>query len=112
MKLLRVLQEKEFERVGGSKTIKSDARVISATHRNLEDMIKSGKFREDLYFRLKVFPIKIPPLSERINDIPSLVRHFVEKKSAEMNRSQVPEISSTTLERLMSYSWPGNIREL
>jgi transcriptional regulator with GAF, ATPase, and Fis domain len=112
VKLLRVLQEKEFERVGGQKTIKSNARVISATHRNLEDMIDSGKFREDLYFRLKVFPIKIPPLSERVNDIPSLVRHFVEKKSAEMNRSQVPEISPTTLERLMSYGWPGNIREL
>jgi transcriptional regulator with GAF, ATPase, and Fis domain len=110
--LLRVLQEKEIERVGGTKSIQVDIRVIAATHRNLEDMISRGAFREDLYFRLKVFPILIPPLRERGGDIPALVHHFMHKKSLEMKLGFMPTLESKALERLMAYEWPGNVREL
>ncbi|MBU3917536.1 sigma 54-interacting transcriptional regulator [bacterium] len=112
VRLLRVIQEKEFERVGGSETVKLDIRVIAATHRNMEKMIKEGTFREDLYFRLNVFPITIPPLRDRIDDIPSLLHHFVLKKSQEMKRLELPSLAPGVIDRLTSYNWPGNIREL
>jgi transcriptional regulator with GAF, ATPase, and Fis domain len=112
VRLLRVLQEKEIERVGGIEPIKIDIRVIAATHRDLEAMIRDGKFREDLYFRLKVFPIAIPPLRERRGDIPSLVQYFLQKKCREMGLADIPSVAPEGLERLMVYPWPGNVREL
>jgi transcriptional regulator with GAF, ATPase, and Fis domain len=112
VRLLRVLQEKEIERVGGTEPIKIDIRVIAATHRDLETMIREGKFREDLYFRLKVFPIIIPPLRERKGDIPSLVQYFLQKKSREIGLADIPSVAPDGLERLMTYPWPGNVREL
>jgi transcriptional regulator with GAF, ATPase, and Fis domain len=112
VRLLRVLQEKEIERVGGSETIPLDIRVIAATHRNLEQMLGEGKFREDLYFRLRVFPILIPPLRHRTEDIPALVEHFIQKKAREMKLNRFPGLAVGTLERLMRYGWPGNVREL
>ena len=110
--LLRVLQEKEIERVGGTKTINVDIRIIAATHCDLEKMIAEGKFRQDLYFRLSVFPIIIPPLRERPTDIPILVHHFIRKKTQEMGRVNIPMLIQGSLPRLMEYSWPGNVREL
>lgn len=112
VRLLRVLQEKEIERVGGTSTIKIDIRVIAATHRNLETMLTQGRFREDLYFRLRVFPITIPPLRKRITDIPALASHFIQKKSREMKLDTVPPVAADAIDRLMVYRWPGNIREL
>ncbi|MCX7965149.1 MAG: sigma 54-interacting transcriptional regulator [Syntrophorhabdaceae bacterium] len=112
VRLLRVLQEKEFERVGGTHTIKVDVRVISATNRNLEELVKKGFFREDLFFRLNVFPIYIPPLRERLEDIPALVQHFIQKKFREMALPQIPVIKKGSIDVLMSYNWPGNVREL
>ena len=112
VRLLRVLQEKEIERVGGSGPIAVDIRVIAATHRNLEKMMAGGAFREDLYFRLRVFPIPIPPLRSRMMDLPALVQHFIQKKAREMKRSPAPGLASGALERLMAYHWPGNVREL
>lgn len=112
IRLLRVLQEKEIERVGGASSIKVDIRVIAATHRNLEAMVQEGTFREDLYFRLKVFPIVISPLRERVLDIPTLVQHFLRKKTAEMGRKHIPSLASGAIERLMAHYWPGNVREL
>ena len=112
VRLLRVLQEKEIERVGGTETLSMDIRVIAATHRNLEEMIRDKKFREDLYFRLKVFPIYIPPLRERILDIPALVSHFIQKKSVEMKLGIPPSIAPGQIDKLMEYQWPGNVREL
>lgn len=112
IKLLRVLQEKEFERVGGQQTLKIDVRIIAATHRNLQKMVSQGSFREDLWFRLNVFPITIPPLRERKDDIPALVQYFITKKSRELNFHSQQEIASGTLDRLMNYNWPGNVREL
>ncbi len=112
VRLLRVLQEKEFERVGGAEPIKVDIRVIAATHRNLEAMITAGTFREDLYFRLKVFPVSIPPLRERKGDIPALIQYILHKKSQEMDIKHLPTLASGALERLMVYPWPGNVREL
>jgi len=111
VKLLRVLQEKEFERIGGTTTIKSDVRIIAATNRNLEQLLKEGKFRHDLYYRLNVFPIHIPPLRERKTDIPLLADFFVERYSKE-NHKDINRISSTAIDMLMSYHWPGNVREL
>jgi DNA-binding NtrC family response regulator len=111
IKLLRVLQEGEFERVGGETTIKSDVRVISATNRDLKKMIMEEKFREDLFYRLSVIPIHLPPLRERKEDIPILVNHFLEK-FAQKNREPVKSISDDGIELLLHYSWPGNIREL
>ncbi len=112
VRLLRVLQSKEIERVGGSNTIPVDVRIISATQRNLEDMIKTEKFREDLWFRLNVFPIVIPPLRQRKEDIPALVHHFIDRKSKEMKFHTVPTISATAIGVLKNYHWPGNVREL
>ncbi len=111
VKLLRVLQEREFERVGGSETIKVDVRVISATHRDLERLIGEGKFREDLYYRLNVFPITLPPLRDRTNDIPLLVEHFVQKY-AQSTGKFVRGADAQATAMLSSYPWPGNVREL
>jgi DNA-binding NtrC family response regulator len=110
-KLLRVLQEKEFERVGGTKTIGVDVRLIAATNRDLPSLINEGKFREDLYYRLNVVPIKIPPLRERREDIPPLVAHFLRKYSSETGK-KISEAHPDVMEMLSAYSWPGNVREL
>jgi DNA-binding NtrC family response regulator len=110
-KLLRVLQEREFERVGDSHTVKIDVRVIAATHSDLTKMVAEGAFREDLFYRLNVIPVKLPPLRERREDIPLLVQHFLQKLAAESGRSAVT-ISQDALRRLMAYHWPGNIRQL
>ncbi len=110
-KLLRVLEEKEFMRVGGTKPVKVDVRVITATNQDLEKKVKEGTFREDLYYRINVVPIYIPPLRERKEDIPLLVEHFLKKFTREV-KSTVKEISPEALEILMEYSWPGNVREL
>lgn len=110
-KLLRILQEKEFERVGGSKTLKTDIRVIAATNRDLEEEIQTGKFREDLYYRLNIFPITVPPLRERKSDILLLTDYFVEKYNR-INFKGVRRISTRAIDMLMRYHWPGNVREL
>ncbi len=110
-KLLRVLQEGEFERLGSPKTIRVDVRLIAATSRNLEIAMKQGRFREDLFYRLNVFPITIPPLRERREDIPPLVWHFVNELGRRMGR-QIESIHGTTMEAFQNYSWPGNVREL
>jgi transcriptional regulator with GAF, ATPase, and Fis domain len=112
VRLLRVIQEKEIERVGGVESIPLDIRVIAATHRNLEDMLAEGTFREDLYFRLRVFPIVIPPLRERRSDIPALVQHFMMKDAREMGWVEVPTLAPGSIDKLMNYGWPGNVREL
>jgi len=111
IKLLRVLQEKEFERVGSQTPIRSDVRIITATSRNLEEMIETGKFRSDLYYRLNVFPIYVPPLRERKADILLLADYFVEKY-ARQNQKTVRRISTAAIDLLASYHWPGNVREL
>jgi formate hydrogenlyase transcriptional activator len=110
-KLLRVLQEREFERLGSTRTKQVNVRIVAATHRNLEEMILEKQFRSDLYYRLNVFPISIPPLRERLEDIPLLVRHFVRQFARRMNKT-VEAISSETMQALTHYPWPGNIREL
>lgn len=112
VKLLRFLQEKEFERVGGTETHKVNVRVIAATHRNLGKMVETGKFREDLWFRLNVFPMTIPPLRERKDDIPTLVMYFISKKSRELNLTSSPVPTSELMMKLKDYDWPGNVREL
>jgi formate hydrogenlyase transcriptional activator len=110
-KLLRVLQEREFERLGSTRTKKVDVRVVAATHCDLEEMIARKQFRSDLYYRLNVFPIRVPPLRERTEDIPLLVRHFAAQFSQRMNKT-IASISQETMDALMQYPWPGNIREL
>jgi formate hydrogenlyase transcriptional activator len=110
-KLLRVLQEREFERLGGTRTKKVNVRVVAATHRDLENMILAKEFRSDLYYRLNVFPITLPPLRERPKDIPFLVRHFVREAAQRMNKT-IDTIRPITMEALTQYWWPGNIREL
>jgi formate hydrogenlyase transcriptional activator len=110
-KLLRVLQEREFQRLGSTQTIHTDVRLIAATHRNLSEMVGLGLFRADLYYRLAIFPITMPPLRERREDIPLLVRHFAEKYAQELNR-RIEAISAEAMQELKQYSWPGNIREL
>jgi formate hydrogenlyase transcriptional activator len=110
-KLLRVLQEQEFERLGSARTLRTDVRLIAATHGNLAQMVAKGTFREDLFYRLNVFPIRVPALRERIEDIPLLVRHFV-KQYSERLKKQIDTIPSEAMQVLMRYSWPGNIREL
>jgi len=111
VKLLRVLQERELERVGSSELIKVDVRVVSATHRDLEVLVAEGKFREDLYYRLNVFPVVLPPLRERSEDIGVLVEHFIEKY-AQRTRARAKTFSAEALARLAAHSWPGNVREL
>lgn len=112
IRMLRVLQNKEIERVGGSKSIQVDVRIIAATHRNLEEMIRSGQFREDLWFRINVFPIMIPPLRQRKEDIPALVGYFIERKSNELKLQTSPKLALGAIDLLMEYRWPGNVREL
>ncbi|MDM8517127.1 sigma 54-interacting transcriptional regulator, partial [Desulfobacterales bacterium HSG16] len=112
VRLLRVLQNKEIERVGGTQPVPVDIRIITATHRNLSEMVSRGKFREDLWFRLNVFPIPIPPLRQRKSDIPALIRYFMEKKAREMNFPEQPVLAPGALEKLHAYHWPGNVREL
>src|SRR5215510_1804871 len=110
-KLLRVLQEHEFERLGSTRTQQVDVRVIAATHRNLKQMVEEGTFRSDLYYRLHVFPLTVPPLRERHEDIPFIVRYFVHKYSQRMKR-RIETISPRTMQVLQDYAWPGNVREL
>ncbi|HOO76743.1 MAG TPA: sigma 54-interacting transcriptional regulator [bacterium] len=111
VKLLRVIQEREFERVGGTETVRSNVRVIAATNRDLEAMIGAGSFRQDLYYRLNVFPIHLPPLRERRTDIPLLADHFAERYG-KANAKKIIRISTPAIDMLMSYHWPGNVREL
>jgi transcriptional regulator with PAS, ATPase and Fis domain len=111
VKLLRVLQEGEFQRVGGSDSIKVNVRIIAATNQNLEDLVTNGRFRQDLYYRLNVFPIAVPPLKERATDIPLLVSHIIEKHKQNINK-QIRGISPQATSFLMAYGWQGNVREL
>ena len=111
MKLLRVLQEREFERVGGAKTIRVDVRVIAATNRDLAHAVTAGTFRQDLYYRLNVFPVELPPLRERVQDIPLLVHYFLERYAAKIGRA-ITRVPREAMQRLMAYPWPGNVREL
>jgi transcriptional regulator with GAF, ATPase, and Fis domain len=110
-KLLRALQEGEIVRVGGDRSVSVDVRVVGATNRNLEEEVKGGKFREDLYYRLKVVELKCPPLRERLEDLPALAQHFVEQYSRKLGKAVVG-ISPSALKVLSTYRWPGNIREL
>ena len=112
VRLLKVLQSKEIERVGGVKTIALDIRIIAATNRNLEEMVENGRFRQDLWFRLNVFPVHIPPLRERLSDIPALLQHFIDLKCRELKLSAIPLIAPGAIDNLMAYPWPGNVREL
>jgi len=111
VKLLRVLQEKEFERVGGEEILRVDVRIIAATHRDLMDEVRRGRFREDLYYRLHILPLQLPPLRERKEDIPLLAEHFIRKMSPEFRRPQA-ELTEDGIRVLTSYDWPGNVREL
>jgi DNA-binding NtrC family response regulator len=111
VKLLRVLEQRHIERLGSPHPIRVDVRVIAATHRNLEAQIARGAFREDLFYRLNVFPITVPPLRDRIEDIPLLVRHFVDEFSTSF-RKTIDDVTETTLAALQQYAWPGNVREL
>ena len=109
--MLRVLQEQEFEPIGGSKTIKVDVRVIAATNRDLSLMVREGKFRNDLFYRLNVFPVTMPPLRERQEDVHLLVMFFLEKFARKLGKP-ITQVAGETMSRLRAYSWPGNIREL
>ncbi|QDT41674.1 Nitrogen assimilation regulatory protein [Gimesia alba] len=111
-KVLRLLQEQKFERVGGNKTIETDVRIIAATNRNLEEMVKDGSFREDLFYRLNGMTISLPPLRERGKDIALLVEHYLNAACYEMGRTETEGVSSEALELMMKYQWPGNVREL
>jgi chemotaxis protein methyltransferase CheR len=110
-KLLRVIQDGEFERLGSSKTIRVDARVIAATNRHLEEEVRQGRFREDLWYRLNIFPITVPPLRDRRQDIPLLVEYFVEKIAKRLGK-RIETIPASVMDALLNYHWPGNIREL
>jgi len=110
-KLLRVLQSGEFERVGGDRTFTADVRVVAATHRDLEAEVRAGRFREDLFYRLNVFPIVVPPLRRRRDDIPRLVEHFVPILAKRADRT-IDEVPGSVLRQLTDYAWPGNVREL
>lgn len=110
--LLRVIQHREVERVGGTERIPVDIRIIAATNQDLAAAVQSGTFREDLYFRLNVFPITVPPLRERSSDIPALVQHFIERKVRELKIADTPHLAAGAIENLMGYDWPGNVREL
>ncbi len=111
VKLLRVLQEKEFERVGGEETIRVDVRIIAATNRDLQQEVKAGRFREDLFYRLHIVPIMLPPLRDRLEDVPLLAEHFLRRLQAELKKPGL-RIEPEALKRLQAYSWPGNVREL
>ena len=111
VKLLRVLQEREFERVGGTRTVKIDIRLITATNKNLEDSVTQGTFRQDLYYRLNVVSLEMPPLRERLEDIPLLANYFASKYGQKCNR-RIMGVSTQALARLAAYDWPGNVREL
>ena len=110
-KLLRVLQEREIQRVGGTTSIPIDIRVITATNRDLEHLVNVGKFREDLFYRIAAFPITIPPLGERREDIPLLSKHFLDKYATQASKT-INDISTLALQLLLQYDWPGNVREL
>ena len=112
VRLLRALQNQEIERVGGTEAIATDVRIVAATHQPLDAMVKEGRFRKDLWYRLNVFPVRIPPLRDRPEDIPSLVRHFVEEKTRRLKLGPVPRLADGALIPLANYSWPGNVREL
>ena len=111
-KLLRVLQERELERLGDTRTIKIDVRIIAATNADLSDLVREGQFREDLFYRLNVIPIFLPPLRERREDIPLLVRHFVRRLTPQRVPPRDITVTQEAMRRLMSYAWPGNIRQL
>ncbi len=111
VKLLRVLQEREFEPVGSSRALRVNVRVIAATNRNLEEAIKTGRFRSDLFYRLNVFPLEVPPLRERPSDIPKLAKFFLSNYSKKLGKN-IDGLAQNTMDRMLNYSWPGNIREL
>jgi len=110
-KLLRVIQHKEFERLGSSRTIKVDARIVATTNRNLDEEVRKGRFRQDLYYRLNFFPITVPPLRQRKGDIPLMVQAFIERYSRKMGK-QITSVQKKTMKTLQDYPWPGNVREL
>jgi transcriptional regulator with GAF, ATPase, and Fis domain len=112
VRLLRVLQNREIERVGGTDHIPVDIRIIAATNQDLQAQVKAGKFREDLFFRLNVFPILVPPLRHRRNDIPALTHYFIERKAKELKFADTPRLSDGAIDGLTMYDWPGNVREL
>jgi len=112
VRLLRVLQHREIERVGGTDRIPVDIRIIAATNKDLQAMVETGRFREDLWFRINVFPIAIPPLRDRPSDIPALVQHFIERKTRELKIGETPRLAAGAIDDLMAYDWPGNVREL
>jgi transcriptional regulator with GAF, ATPase, and Fis domain len=112
VRLLKVLQSREIERVGGVKTISLDIRIIAATNRNIEEMVAQQQFREDLWFRINVFPIWIPPLRDRPMDLPTLIQHFIDHKARQLKLPQIPTLAPGAIEPLMTYHWPGNVREL
>lgn len=112
VRLLRILQNHEVERVGGSRPIKVDVRFIAATHRNLLDLVKKGRFREDLFFRINVFPVTVPPLRHRMQDIPALVDHLIKKKTQDMKLRKIPKLEPNAIQSLLKQRWPGNVREL
>jgi len=112
VRLLRVLQHKEVERLGGTERIPVDIRIIAATNQDLEGMVRQGRFREDLWYRLNVFPIHVPPLRDRINDIPALAHHFIERKAKELKIGDTPLLAPGAIDQLKGYDWPGNVREL
>jgi transcriptional regulator with GAF, ATPase, and Fis domain len=112
VRLLRVLQNREIERIGGTVRIPVDIRVLAASNKNLEARVRAGQFREDLWFRLNVFPIAIPPLRKRTGDIPALVQHFIERKARELKLGHTPVLAVGAIDALMAYDWPGNVREL
>jgi transcriptional regulator with GAF, ATPase, and Fis domain len=111
VKLLRIIQERELERVGGGETIRIDIRLVAATHRDMEALVAEGKFREDLYYRLNVFPISVPPLRDRTSDVERLARHFGKKFASKLGRKFV-DLDADALEKMKAYPWPGNVREL
>jgi transcriptional regulator with GAF, ATPase, and Fis domain len=112
VRLLRVLQHREIERVGGADRIPVDIRIIAATNKDLPAMVKDGRFREDLWFRLNVFPITVPPLRDRKSDMPALVHHFIQRKTRELKIAEEPQLAPGAIDDLQGYDWPGNVREL
>jgi transcriptional regulator with GAF, ATPase, and Fis domain len=111
VKLLRLLEERTFERVGGTETLLADVRIVAATNRDLKQMVADGAFREDFYFRLNTFPVQMPPLRERQEDIPHLAAHFMDRMAAHLNK-EIPRLPPEALAALRAYGWPGNVREL